>query len=127
MYCLFVHNIMKGPSSSPSPSSPSSNSDKKRQHHSYPPGPSSIVPSKLLRQFMNDPIKVLMKIAYPYGDISHFKFGRQHIYLINNPQHIENILIRDYKNFIKSRGLQVSKRLLGAGLVTSDGDYHDKQ
>ncbi len=112
----------------PSPSSsfsPSSNPDKK--HHHYPPGPSSLLPNKLLRQFINDPIAMLMKIAYTYGDISHFKFGRQHVYLVNNPQHIENILVRDHKNFIKSRGLQVSKRILGEGLVTSEGEYHDKQ
>ena len=68
-----------------------------------------------------------MDIAYTYGDIAHFNFGRQHVYLINNPQYIEDILIRNYKNFIKSRGLQVSKRLLGEGLVTSEGEYHDRQ
>ena len=93
----------------------------------YPPGPHSILPNKLLRKFINNPIKTLMEIAYTYGDISHFKFGRQHVYLINNPHYIEDILIRDHKNFIKSRGLQVSKRLLGEGLVTSEGEYHDRQ
>src|ERR671939_902371 len=93
----------------------------------YPPGPHSILPNKLLREFINNPIKTLMDIAYTYGDISHFKFGKQHVYLINNPHYIEDILIRNHKNFIKSRGLQVSKRLLGEGLVTSEGEYHDRQ
>src|SRR5919202_5771498 len=93
----------------------------------YPPGPHSILPNKLLREFINNPIKTLMDTAYTYGDISHFKFGRQHVYLINNPHYMEDILIRNHKNFIKSRGLQVSKRLLGQGLVTSEGEYHDKQ
>ena len=109
--------------SSSSCSSPSSSSSIK-----YPPGPHSILPYKLLRKFIHDPIKTLMDIAYTYGDIAHFKFGRQqHVYLINNPHYIEDILIRNYKNFIKSRGLQVSKRLLGEGLVTSEGEYHDRQ
>src|SRR5919205_921644 len=76
----------------------------------YPPGPHSILPNKLLREFIHTPIKTLMDIAYTYGDISHFKFGRQHVYLINNPHYIEDILIRKHKNFIKSRGLRVSKR-----------------
>ena len=93
----------------------------------YPPGPHSILPNKLLRKFIHNPIKTLMDIANTYGDIAHFKFGRQHVYLINNPDYIEDILIRKYKNFIKSRGLQVSKRLLGEGLVTSEGEYHDRQ
>jgi cytochrome P450 len=93
----------------------------------YPPGPHSILPNKLLRGFIHNPIKTLMDIAYTYGDVAHFKFGRQHVYLINNPHYIENILIRNYKNFIKSRGLQASKRLLGEGLFTSEGQYHDRQ
>src|SRR5437660_2964876 len=93
----------------------------------YPPGPHSILPNKLLREFMQDPIKTLMDIANSYGDICHFKFGKQHIYLLNNPHYIEEVLIRNYNNFIKSRGLQVSKRLLGEGLVTSEGEYHDRQ
>ncbi|MDQ6722994.1 MAG: cytochrome P450 [Thermoproteota archaeon] len=85
------------------------------------------MPNKILRDFIHDPIKILMHIAYTYGDMAHFNFGRQHVYLINNPYHIEDILIRNYKNFIKSRGLQVAKRLLGEGLVTSEGGYHDRQ
>ena len=93
----------------------------------YPPGPHSILPNKLLREFIHNPIKTVMDIAYTYGDIAHFKFGRQHVYLINNPAYIEDILIKNYKNFIKSKGLQVSKRLLGEGLVTSEGEYHDRQ
>jgi cytochrome P450 len=68
-----------------------------------------------------------MNIEYTYGEFSHFKFGRRHVYLVNNPERIENILVRDNRNFIKSRGLQASKRLLGEGLVTSEGEYHDKQ
>ena len=93
----------------------------------YPPGPHSILPNKLLREFVKNPIKTLTEIAYTYGDVAHFKFGRQHVYLLNNPQYIEDMLIRNYRTFIKSRGLQISKRLLGEGLVTSEGDYHDRQ
>src|SRR4029078_6119092 len=93
----------------------------------YPPGPHSIMPSGLLRRFIRNPIKTLMDIAYSYGDIAHFKFGRQHVYLFNNPHYIEDALIRNHKNFIKSRGLQISKRLLGEGLVTSEREYHDRQ
>ncbi|MFY9869403.1 MAG: cytochrome P450 [Candidatus Nitrosopolaris sp.] len=93
----------------------------------YPPGPHSILPNKLFREFMRDPIKTLTDIANTYGNICHFKFGRQHIYLVNDPNHIKDILIRNYKNFIKTRGLQVAKRLLGEGLVTSEGEYHDRQ
>jgi cytochrome P450 len=93
----------------------------------YPPGPHSILPEKLLREFMNDPIKTLMNVAHTYSNIAHFKLGRRHVYLLNEPRYIEDVLIRNHKNFIKSSGLQVSKRLLGEGLLTSEGEYHDRQ
>lgn len=93
----------------------------------FPPGPSSIIAGRLLRDFMRDPIHMLLQTAEKYGDVSHFKLGKQHIFLVNNPELIENILIRDYRNFVKSRRLQLSKRLLGEGLLTSEGEFHDRQ
>lgn len=93
----------------------------------YPPGPTSLLPNKLLREFIHNPTETLMAITNKYGDIAHFKFARQHVYLLNNPDFIEDVLVKNHKNFKKSRGLQVSKRLLGEGLVTSEGEYHDRQ
>src|ERR1043165_1018107 len=106
-------------SSLPGTSSPYSLPANTRRIGKYPPGPSSTLPGRLLHQFMEDPISMLMKMAKTYGEISHFRFGRQHVYLVNNPEYIERILIKDHKKFIKSRGLQVSRRILGEGLVTS--------
>jgi cytochrome P450 len=68
-----------------------------------------------------------MQISSTYGDIAHFKLGKRHIYLVSDPDLIEKILVKDNKNFIKSRGLQLSKRLLGEGLLTSEGEFHDRQ
>jgi cytochrome P450 len=93
----------------------------------YPPGPTYILPYRLVRKFLHDPLKLLIDISHTYGDIAHFKFGSQNVYLLNNPDYIEDVLVTNYKKFIKSRGLQVSKRLLGNGLVTSEGEYHDRQ
>ena len=93
----------------------------------YPPGPKDLLPYAIVRKFLRDPLKTLTTISQTYGDISHFKFGKQNVYLLNDPNYIEEVLVTQYKNFIKSRGLQVSKRLLGSGLLTSEGDYHDKQ
>ena len=93
----------------------------------YPPGPSNILRYTMGRKFLQDPLKTLFDLSYTYGDISHFRFGRQDVYFLNDPNYIEDVLITYHKNFIKSRGLQVSKRLLGNGLVTSEGEYHDCQ
>jgi cytochrome P450 len=92
-----------------------------------PPGPTHKIPGKLLRQFVRDPINTLSNIAREYGDISHFKLGREHVYLINNPDYIEKVLIYDHRNFKKGKRLQTAKAVLGEGLVTSEGDYHNRQ
>jgi cytochrome P450 len=93
----------------------------------FPPGPSSILPTKILNQFIKDPLKTLTEIAKKYGEISYFKMGPQHVYLINNPDYIERILIYDHGNFKKGPRLQTAKRVLGEGLVTSEGEYHRNQ
>lgn len=93
----------------------------------FPPGPSSHIPGKIVRNFLKDPINTLSKIADEYGDLSHFKMGRLHVYLINNPNYIEKILIYDHSNFSKGPRLQSAKRLLGEGLVTSEGEFHKNQ
>jgi cytochrome P450 len=93
----------------------------------YPPGPSSRLPLKLFFDFLRDPLTVLHNLSNEYGDISHFKFGKQHIYLINNPDYIKDVLVNYENNFIKSRGLQLAKRILGEGLLTSEGELHHRQ
>ena len=93
----------------------------------YPPGPSSKVPGKILHQFLRDPLKTFTDIATEYGDISHFRLGNKNSYLINNPDYIEKILIYDHRIFKKGQRLQTAKRMLGEGLVTSEGKMHDNQ
>ncbi|MFZ0512052.1 MAG: cytochrome P450 [Candidatus Nitrosopolaris sp.] len=94
----------------------------------YPPGPLyRMRPFKLAREFLHDPIKTLQSISSTYGDISYFKLGRQHVYLINKPEYIEKVLVYDHRNFTKGRRLQIAKALLGEGLVTSEGDLHNRQ
>jgi len=94
----------------------------------YPPGPTYPTrPFKLVRELLHNPIETLQGISHKYGDFSHFKLGRSHVYLINNPDYIEKVLVYDHRNFTKGKRLQLAKALLGEGLVTSEGDLHDKQ
>src|SRR5919206_4585745 len=85
------------------------------------------MPGKLLRQFISDPINTLSNISRKYGDMSYFKLGRELVYLINNPDYIEKVLIYDHRNFKKGKRLQTAKAVLGEGLVTSEGDLHSRQ
>ena len=94
----------------------------------YPPGPREIFPYSLAFKFISNPLPILKEITNSYGDISHFKFGpKLHVYLINDPYLIENILVKDNKYFVKSPGLQLAKRVIGNGLITNEGESHSKQ
>lgn len=93
----------------------------------YPPGPKRRIPGAQLLAFRRDPIGFLMKIAREYGDIAHFRLGSQDIFLLNHPDHVKDVLVTNHHKFFKGRGLERSKRLLGEGLLTSEGDFHRRQ
>lgn len=107
---------------------PNSNSNATRKDYKYPPGPIEIIPYSLALKFISNPLPILKKITAKYGDISHFKFGpKLHVYLVNDPYLIDNILVRHNQYFIKSPGLQLAKRVIGNGLITNEGESHSKQ
>lgn len=62
-----------------------------------------------------------------YGDFVHLRASGHSMYLINNIQFIEQILVKEHKNFTKGTGFQRARLLLGNGLLTSEGEFHDSQ
>lgn len=70
---------------------------------------------------------MMMGMAGDYGDIAHYRIGPQHLYLFNHPDLIRDVLVTNQKNFHKSRGLERARRLLGNGLLTSEGEFHIRQ
>jgi cytochrome P450 len=53
--------------------------------------------------------------------------GGQQMYFANHPDVIRDVLVTHNNNFVKGRALQRAKRLLGHGLLTSEGDLHRRQ
>src|SRR6185503_930516 len=92
-----------------------------------PPGPKGKPIAGNLLEFRRDPTGFLLNAALEYGDVVYLKFGPQQIFLINNPDYIRDVLVTNNRNFIKSRGLQMARRFLGEGLLTSEGDLHRRQ
>jgi cytochrome P450 len=80
-----------------------------------------------LRAFRSNPLRFLIKAAREHGDLVYFKVARQNMYLVNHPDYVREILVTNQSNFIKSRGLQRAKVLLGEGLLTSEGQLHLRQ
>jgi len=93
----------------------------------YPPGPKSKMPFEGLQAFRRDVIGFLKQAVDQYGDIAYFKVGPQKIFLLHHLDYIKEVLVTHNRNFVKSRGLQLAKRILGEGLLTSEGDFHLRQ
>jgi cytochrome P450 len=67
------------------------------------------------------------RIARQHGDISHFRFSGLDTFLLNHPDYIKEVLVTNNQNFTKGVALQRAKRLLGEGLLTSEGEFHRRQ
>src|SRR6266851_4738119 len=93
-----------------------------------PPGPKlSLVASLLYRPGFGNPLEFFTDVARTYGDIASYHIAGEQLFLVNDPQLIKDILVTHHKNFTKSRGLERTKRLLGNGLLTSEGAVHLRQ
>lgn len=93
----------------------------------YPPSPRRKPIVGHLMKFRRDPLNFLLESARNHGDIVYFKFGPQDIFLINHPDYIRDVLVTHSRNFVKSRGLEMAKKFLGEGLLTSEGEFHRRQ
>jgi cytochrome P450 len=93
----------------------------------FPPGP----PSRLLTSLVyfpgRNPLEFFERLARTYGDLAHVRLGGEHVYVVSDPRVIKAVLTTDSQRFTKSRGLERTKRLLGEGLLTSEGATHLRQ
>ena len=91
------------------------------------PGPKPSLLDALVYRPGRDPLVFFTNLARTYGDVVQYRMAGERIFLISDPQHIKNILVTYNRNFTKSRGLERTKRILGNGLLTSEGAFHLRQ
>ena len=91
------------------------------------PGPITWLPGGHFLAFRRDPLTFFTNTARTYGDVARFWFGSQPVYLVSHPDSIEDVLVTSAKKFMKGIALQRAKRLLGEGLLTSEGQLHLRQ
>lgn len=77
-----------------------------------------------LRRGENDPLAFLEKLAATTADVVPFRLGRRPAFLLNHPARIEDVLIRQAHIFVKGRGFDRARHLLGTGLLTAAGPLH---
>lgn len=94
-----------------------------RREFVRPPGPKlGYVGS--FRTFRHDALGFLLRTARTYGDVAWFRVGPFDLYLLSHPDHVQDVLVAGHHSVHKSQVLQEARRILGDGLLTSEGETH---
>src|SRR5262249_22462389 len=91
------------------------------------PGPKPTLLNSLVYRPGRDPLVFFTSLAQQYGDVVQYRMAGERVFLVNAPAYIKDILVTHNRNFTKSRGLERTKRILGNGLLTSEGALHLRQ
>lgn len=92
-----------------------------------PPGP-DLGPVELFRMLRSRRLTDFLERAAAHGpDLAHFRLGRERAYLVSTPELVRELFVTLGRSTAKGRGLEQSRRLLGQGLLTSEGDLHRRQ
>ena len=75
------------------------------------------------REFRSDPIGLLLRSAERDGDVVRLKIGPVVAHLVNHPDHVEHVLLRNARNYDKdTRSVSRLRATCGASLLTTDGE-----
>ncbi|HLX48015.1 MAG TPA: cytochrome P450 [Streptosporangiaceae bacterium] len=98
-----------------------------RARPSAMPGPPARALPKLLDQLWHDRLSLLADAAGEFGDAVRFRMGPKTLYYFNHPDHAKHVLADNAANYHKGMGLTEARRVLGDGLLTSEGELWRKQ
>ncbi|TBL77810.1 cytochrome P450 [Paenibacillus thalictri] len=91
-------------------------------------GPKGLLITGNLLAFKKDPLQFLRNAQAEYGDVVHIRFGpSKHVYLLSDPEMIKEVLMTKQASFVKAKGLQTAKAVVGEGILTSEGQTHLRQ
>jgi cytochrome P450 len=91
------------------------------------PGPKPRLIDSLVYRPGRDPLVFFTQLERQYGGVVQYRMAGERIFLVSEPPYIKDILVTHNRNFTKSRGLERTKRILGNGLLTSEGAVHLRQ
>ena len=82
-----------------------------------------------MREFNSDSLGFVERCAREFGDVVPTRFLYVPALFLFHPDHVEYVLATGSKNFIKAASLRSPffRRLVGNGLVTSEGDFWRRQ
>lgn len=92
-----------------------------------PPGPRGNLFLGSMPQMSRGVLEFYSRCAREYGDVVRFRIAWTPLYLVVHPRDIEYVLVKNAANFTKSADYRALKRLVGNGLLTSEGDFWRRQ
>ncbi|MEJ2008663.1 MAG: cytochrome P450 [Acidobacteriota bacterium] len=92
-----------------------------------PPGPKGRFVVGNARELARDWMGFLTSCSRKYGDAVFFRFFNLPICLLSHPDYIEQVLVTNQSNFVKSRDYRVLVRVMGEGLLTAEGEVWRRQ
>ena len=92
-----------------------------------PPGPTFFTVLRTTWQMRDNQHELLRTLWQDYGDVVRIPSAVRTLYLVSDPELVKHILQDNNRNYVKGRGLQKAKALVGHGLLTSEGDFWRRQ
>lgn len=92
-----------------------------------PPGPKGQFLLGSLVEMSRDWLGFYQHCAEEYGDVVHVRLAHVPVYLLVHPRDIETVLVTQAGNFTKSADYRALARVLGNGLLTSEGEFWKRQ
>ena len=86
-----------------------------------------ISPAAFIWRMSRDPLGMLSKMHAEHGSFIFVHSGQRRLYLTIEPDLVREVLVTEGLKFSKSRGLEMTKRLLGNGLLTAGRELHLRQ
>lgn len=92
-----------------------------------PPGPKLSLLGRHVWQLVNHPLALLEQCSAEYGNFVALRLPGRHFFILSHPDYIKHVLVSNQSNYQKGRALDVTKTIIGEGLLTSEGAFHQQQ
>ena len=90
-------------------------------------GPSGTYGVRNLVRFVRGQLPWLRGLAVEHGDIVRMKMMGSWWFIVSHPDDIERMLVKDARIMQRDAGIDIVRRVLGRGLLTSEGELWKRQ
>ena len=90
-------------------------------------GPSGTFGARNLVRFVRGQLPWLRSLADEHGDIVRMKMMGAWWFILSHPDDIERVLVKDARVMQRDAAIDIVRRVLGRGLLTSEGDLWKRQ